>query len=87
MPTADQIPMNLPASSLLGRIESERAIIDAMRRLPIAIIITPRADSLYIWQCVDANGTAPTLASALSSEVNYLIGRIAGDEAVIDDLP
>lgn len=63
----------------------EQEIIQVLRNLPIAIIVTPRANG-YTWQCIEGNGTGPTLASVIASSVSYLTGRIAHNTNVIDDL-
>ena len=66
--------------------ESEQEIIKVLRNLPLAIIITQREGGKFAFQCLDGNGTAPTLASAIGQGVSYLTGYLAGDETIIKDL-
>jgi len=66
-------------------MSTEEEIIKAMRGLPLSIQIENK-DGRYIWQCLEGNGTVPSLASALAAAISYLTGRLAGDVTVIDDL-
>jgi len=63
----------------------EQEILHALRTLPVAVIVTPREGN-YIWQCLDGNGSAPTLAAAMSEALTYLTHTLAGDATVIEDL-
>ena len=66
-------------------MSTEEEIIKAMRGLPLSIQITPK-DGRYVWQCVEGNGSASSLAQALAGAISYLTGRLAGDVTVIEDL-
>lgn len=63
----------------------EQDILHALRSLPVAVIVTPRGGN-YIWQCLDGNGSAPSLAVAMSEGLMHMTQAVAGDATVIDDL-
>ena len=66
---------------------NEQDILHALRTLPIAVCITPRPnEGTYLWQCLQGNGSTPTLAAALSEALTYLTHTLAGDATVIEDL-
>jgi len=65
---------------------NEHDILQSLRHLPIAVCITPRPDGSYQWQCLDAFGTSPTLAVAVSEGVTSLTRTLVGDALVLDDL-
>ncbi len=63
----------------------EQDIVHALRTLPVAVIITPREGN-YIWQCLDGNGSASSLTTAMSEGLTHMTQAVAGDATVIDDL-
>lgn len=57
----------------------EQEIIQALRNLPIAIVVTRKTNeehTWYIWQCLEGSGTAIDLARAMNNALHFLIGRI-----------
>ncbi len=59
----------------------EQDILHALRTLPVAVIVTSR-DGNYIWQCLDGNGSAPSLAAAMSEGLTYMTQALAGGDAL-----
>jgi hypothetical protein len=58
----------------------EQEIIQMLRNLPIAVVVTKRSDAgqaRYIWQCLEGAGTATSFAGAAGQALCFLIGRIA----------
>ena len=64
----------------------EQAVLQTLRTLPIAVIITPRDESTYIWQCLDRNGSTSSLTTAMSEGLSYMTQAVVGDATVIDDV-
>jgi hypothetical protein len=67
---------------------NEQAIIQALRNLPVSVQVWPLRSGAggYSWQCLDASGRSDDLASVLSESLTFLIGRLAGDTGVLDDI-
>lgn len=74
----------------MDREMDERELTEMLRRLPVSVQITPRlrpgASASYLWQCLDGNGHAETLADAMYAALSYMIGRLVGDVGILDDL-
>jgi hypothetical protein len=72
----------------MDQYKQEQEIIQALRNLPVAVIIWPRPapGGYYSWQCLDGSGLSESLAAAMSAGLTYLIEHVAGDAGALDDL-
>jgi hypothetical protein len=56
----------------------EQGLLTMLRKLPVSITITLR-DGVYLWQCLEGNGTAETAIHALDAALHFLIGAVRSE--------